>query len=228
MSEREPDWTAETMNRKKGDTTFKQCGWCVHAGSGSYRYSCMLDGSCKLLKGYRNEVKFDTPCKVVGLGKGDIADIVRSKEYEIKTAKDNIKETKKEIDVLKSLKVKDSPPLAESRDHDHFNLGDRVFVFYEGRWNPGTVVNGYRHHDGCVSYVLDAYPESKPGKKGPWGCGMSVPGVIKEWEFSYFQAHRDEFKLWLAAQDRAYNGNRLPMKDYFDALPGARQGKREG
>ena len=41
--ENEPVWNNETINKKKGDTTFKQCGWCDHRGNGSYRYNCMIE-----------------------------------------------------------------------------------------------------------------------------------------------------------------------------------------
>lgn len=213
MEIKEPEWTAENMNRQKGDTTFKKCGWCVYAGSGSYRYNTMLSGNCNLMKSYRNEVGWDTDCKIISLGKQDIKRIVESKQYEIKSSLDGIKRTKQEIKTLLDLKVENRPPLPDNRGQD-FEIGEVVYVFHENKWNRGTVVMGYRHKDGCVSYVLDDYPESKKG----WGCGTAVPCVIKKWEYDYFKKNPNEFTKWLDGSDRKYNGDSLPIKDYFKAM----------
>lgn len=208
-------FTAEMMNNKKGDTTFKVCGWCAYRGSGTYRYDCMIDGNCDLLQSYRNSVKFCTPCRVIDLSKADIKRIIESHKREIIEVKNKIKSKTNVIRVLENIDAEDKPILPENRG-DYFNEGDKVYVYHEKKWNKGVVVPGYRSHDGCVSYVLDSYPESS--KKGPWGCGWSVPGIIHEWEYKYFQKNIDEFQKWLEKSDRDYNGERLDMKSYFDAL----------
>ena len=215
MSNREPEWTAENMNRKKGDTTFKLCGWCEHRGGGSYRYDVMIDGGCDLLKSYDNDVKWDTPCRVIGLGKDDLASLMDNKDYEIRNAKAQIESVGKEKKVLGELskKAKKSPPLPDSRKQD-FELKDVVYVFHDGKWNRGVVVMGYRHKDGCVSYVLDDYPDSRKG----WGCGAAAPCVLKEWEFRYFQKNLPEFKEWLRLSDRDYNGEKLDMEAYYAGM----------
>lgn len=212
---REPVWTAETMNRRQGDTTFSLCGWCKHRGAGSYRYDTMISGSCELMKSYGNDVEFDTPCKIKMLGKDDLADIVRSKEYEIKNSKESIKRTTEEIEVLEGLKNKAvrKPPLPDSRGQD-FEIKDVVYVFHDGKWNRGIVVSGYRHKNGCVSYVLDDYPESQKG----WGCGTSVPCILKQWEYKYFKSHLTDFKEWLRLSDRKYNGDKLDLDAYYYAM----------
>lgn len=216
--DREPSWTAEMMNRKKGDTTFEFCGWCEHRGCGSYRYDTMLDGSCNLLRSYDNKVQFDTPCHVVGLGKDDLESLIGYKNYETRNSESRIKDLKAEKKVLQDLqkKAKKSPPLPDSRKQD-FELNDVVYVFHENKWNRGVVVMGYRHKDGCVSYMLDNYPASNKG----WGCGTAVPCILKEWEYKYFQANLDEFKEWLRLSDRSYNGDQLDMVAYHTALAGS-------
>lgn len=209
----EPEWNAENMNRKRGDTTFEVCGWCKYQGTGSYRYNTMLSGNCNLLKSYQDDVIWNTKCKVKGLGKKDIESLIRNKEYEIRNSESSIKSRKAEIKVLKDLRVKDSPPLPDNRTQD-FKCGEIVYVFHEEKWNRGTVVMGYRSGDGCVSYVLDDYPGSKTG----WGCGTSVPCVLKEWEYKYFKKNLTEFKTWLNRSDRKYNGEHFPIDEYFKAL----------
>lgn len=165
IEDREPKWT-ETLKKRKGDeTTFKQCGWCEHNGGGSYRYNCMLNGSCNLLPSYdeeNDELQFDTPCRVIGKGKEDIERFIGSHESEIKDAKGTIEREKGIIVVLNKLlkTAKNIPPLPWNRKHDHFNIGDKVAVYHQndGEWKFGTVVMGYRHHDGCVSFHLDGTP----------------------------------------------------------------------
>lgn len=213
---REPEWTAENMNRKKGDTTFKLCGWCKFAGSGPYRYGAMLSGNCELLSSYAEHREFDSTCIIKTFGKIDLRDIIESKEREIANARQSISDLKTEIAELKKLKAEavDKPPAPIARRSDHFNIGDSVRVFYEDKWNRGTVVNGYRHHDGCVSYVLDDYPKSVEG----WGCGFAVLCIMLESEYRYFLKHPLDFEQWLRNADRKYNGERLPMGKYYEAL----------
>jgi hypothetical protein len=38
----EPEWTAETMNRKNGDTTFEMCGWCEYSSNGRDGFNLLL------------------------------------------------------------------------------------------------------------------------------------------------------------------------------------------
>jgi hypothetical protein len=214
MNKKEPVWNAENMNRKKGDTNFEMCGWCRHRGCGSYRYDCMISGDCSLLKNYKNETVWNTPCKIKSLGKLDLLDLASSKKYEIEESKRAIEIAEHEMDVLKKLatKAKDKPCLPDSRTCEHFAPKARVRVFLDfpernikADWYIGTVVNGYRSGDGCVSYVLDKLPESKGG----WGCGISAPAVILNSEYQYFKKNPAEFEIWLQKSDRDYNGQRI-------------------
>ena len=106
-------------------------------------------------------------------------------------------------------KAKKKPCLPDSRPHNYFNIKDEVRVYIDGKWEHGVVVSGYRHHDGCVSYILDNIPESRPDKKGPWGCGKSVPTVIKEWEYQHFADNPGDYQKFLDLSDREYNGTIL-------------------
>lgn len=37
------------------------------------------------------------------------------------------------------------------------SVGDRIEMFYEGKWYRGTVVRGYRYHDGIVTMRPDEH-----------------------------------------------------------------------
>jgi len=225
MSRRkEPEWNAQNMNRKQGDTTFKQCGWCEYASSGSVRYDCYLNTNCSLLKDYgkTKETFWDTECIVKKLGKEDMQNIIKNKKYKIRENKASIKRTKKEISIIKSMKLPKKPPLPENRIQD-FKLCEIVWVFCSKRkdktfgddkWHRGIIVKGYRSGDGCISFVLDDFPESKEG----WGCGVAVPCILKGWEYEYFKTHLKEFKDWLILCDRVYNGEKLPLDKYYFAI----------
>ena len=82
-------------------------------------------------------------------------------------------------------------------------------LFYEGKWTKGVVKEGYRHHDGCVSYKLE---NIGPQEKGFWGCGMSVPTVLLESEYTWFIENPDSYKFWSSkAYNREYNGKTIPV-----------------
>lgn len=217
----EPEWSAEHQNRERGTTTFETCGWCEHIGCGSFRYNCAINASCNLLPDYGpdRERRWDSKCYIKMLGVDDIGAIVRSKERAIKNARGQIKSLEKEIFVLGKLATVNKPPLPNNRPYQYYNAGDIVWVFHEGDWRKGAVVAGYRHHDGCVSYVLDDYPAPQKG----WGCGCSVPCVLKEWEFDYFFEHPSDFDVWLNLSDRKYNGKKLELVAYKSSMARIRE-----
>jgi hypothetical protein len=142
----------------------------------------MLSGNCSLFKEYSNDVEFDTQCKIAFLGKDDLMNLIEYKQYKIEEYRNCINSTKKEKEVINKLwkRAKKTPPLPDSRVFDYYNLDDIVYVYFEDKgqkWYRGKVVSGYRHHDGCVSYVIDELPKSNGG----WGCGYAVPIILKEW-----------------------------------------------
>lgn len=217
----EPKWTAKNINRKRGDTTLKQCGWCEYAEGGSARYNCLLWTSCGLIptyEEYNKDLHWDTECIVMKLGKFDFNRLVENKEYKIEEAKNTIERAKEKIKTLKGLIQKEIPCLPNNRPADYFNNNDIVYVFYKNKWARGIIVSGYRSHDGCVSYILDDYSESQPKNKGAWGCGISVPIVIKQWEYDYFKDNLKAFKIWLDFSDREYNGKGLFMGELLRGI----------
>lgn len=231
VQDTEPEWTAENRNRKSGDTTFKQCGWCEHAGGGRCRYNCNLSTNCSLMSDYGigTHLHWDTPCIIKHLSVGDLKDEIHYHKGQIESCLSQIKDAKKSITILnKQIKKagKDkTPPTADNRSADYFNAGDKIRLFLDGRTDggikdgkvgyvKGTVVVGYRHHNGCVSYVLDDYPESKKG----WGCGTTVPSIMLEKDYQFFKKHLDKFAIWLELQDKDYNGNRLNLQLMYDIM----------
>ena len=220
--EDEPEWNATNCNKKEGDTTFDICGWCEYRGGGSYRYNCMLSGYCSLMKDYGDErnVKWDTLCKIKSLGPIDLQSIIKSKKWQIETNEQHITKLKGDIEVLISLVNMSQfrPPLPSNRPCDYYNEGEGIWVFHNDEWVHGIVVSGYRHHDGCVSYILDDYPESQPDKKGPWGCGYAVPGILKDEEMKYFRKHPKDFETYCNLSDKEYNGEKAPMAKMQDTL----------
>lgn len=206
--EGEPEWNAENCNKKQGATTFETCGWCKYS-TGSCRYSCTLKGNCKLMKSYEDSnVEWNTKCKIACLGKADLEAIIKGKGWEINSLRNQISYKEDEKEALEELayRARYIPPLPSNRPHDYYNVGDTIWVFYEGAWQRGTVVNGYRHHDGCVSYILDSFPESRADKKGPWGCGSAVPGILKDEELVHFSYNYEDYCHYLSASYKSYNG----------------------
>ena len=229
----DPEWTAENMNRKRGSTTFKQCGWCKHTGGGGGQYNCMLSTSCNLLHEYGlgSHVYWDTPCLIKMLSKEDMDKIIKWKEYGIKEDQRSTKRLEDEIQTIRKTEFSIKPPLPSNRLHDYeegeivWIYSEKVYSEKEKKWRRATVVPGYRSHDGCVSYIMDGVPESRPKPKGngPWGCGVRVPIVLKDWEYQYFKKHIDDFKIWLHLSDTKYNGERMPIDEMFVALKEAKK-----
>lgn len=104
------------------------------------------------------------------------------------------------------------PPLPRNRKHNHFNIGDKVVVFYNNLWYTGEVKNGYRHHDGCVSYKLDGIGPQNEGEY--WGCGFGVPCVMLKSEYDWFRDNPDKYKIW---RDKScaerYNGEIIELPE---------------
>lgn len=219
----EPEWTPENINRKPGSTTFKQCGWCKYRGCGSCRYNCCIDTSCSLFPDYGlgHQTYWDTPCLIKLLGKDDIDDLIRYKNYKVEELKKTIQRKEGERKILQNLKPAAKPPLPSNRG-DTFNEGKTIWLYRNKKWIRGVIVEGYRSHDGCVSYILDDIKKSKPQPQGtgPWGCGASIPGILLDWEYKYFQDNPNDFKIWLNLSDVKYNGERYDVQEMYDALRG--------
>jgi len=96
--------------------------------------------------------------------------------------------------------------LPNERPFDYFNIGDKIFTYLtikddpsKSGWYSGEVKQGYRHHDGCVSFRLDGIgpqDETEPDFQGFWGSGTQNPGILKLEEFIYFYEHSQEYVEW--------------------------------
>ena len=227
----EPEWTAANMNRERGDTTFKQCGWCEYADGGLGRDSCYLESKCSLMSTYGigSQTYWDTSCIFKHLSSTDLKGATQYHKNIINEFIKKIQDHKKYIAILKAQMKKTgndkTPPLVSNRASEYFNIGDRIRLFLDGdieggitdgkvEYVKGTVVNGYRHHDGCVSYVLDDYPESQKG----WGCGVCMPFIMLEKDYQFFKKHLDKFRIWLEFQDKDYNGKCLNLQLMYDIM----------
>ena len=200
MEELNNEPPVELRHKEKDSTTLKQCGWCKFTGSGSFRHSYMISGSCNLAHyaggGVHSDVKWDTPCIFTEASRADISAMIDGHQREIKSSEDSIQRHGEHIAELTVLQknANDRPTLPQDRSHDHFDAGDPVVVFCEGKWRSGTVEPGYRHHDGCVSYRMDGFG---PQDSGFWGCGTSRPEALLAKEAEWFANNQDQFVIWL-------------------------------
>lgn len=205
--ENKPEWNAENINRKRGSTDFKTCGWCSHS-LGVSRYDCTLHGNCNL-QSYHNEVEWHEECPIVHLGKGDLSAEMNTKEWEINIDLTSIERKKSQITQLAELRKRatDKPPLSHNRKAEHFNVGNRVAVYIKGvdkDWKFGTVVDGCRHHDGCVSFMYDKHP----GKE-PFGGGSEHPSIMLESEWEWFSHNLEDFARWLKSSLEYMNKGKI-------------------
>ena len=220
MSWDKPDSNEPPENlrqREGGSTTLEQCGWCEYA-SGSHRFSYCISGKCRLGKSYDKDVKWDTPCRIATASKSDLEALVKNHEYTINNCDGQIKRQQETIAILQE-RMKDAtdrPPLPSDRPHDHFNIDDRIRVFMDGEWVSGEGRNGYRHHDGCVSYRLNG---KGPQLEGFWGMGYAVPSVMLETTAIKLLESRQEASVWFEkACDKDFNGEKISGSGLLDSL----------
>lgn len=199
---------SNSVSRQHGASNYNICGWCKHA-SGSHRYNYCIGGSCSLLyyqpsKGteialknsHEDRVKFDTQCQLHALTKEDCEAIVEAYDNEIKKAKTERECVRASIRRLQKEKKKATkkPYLIDLRPYNLYNVMDEIVVYtggWEGclikeDWVTAKVIDGYRHHDGCVSYCTDvkvSTGEYLDGHGG--GYGMSRPEGLLRWEYDF-------------------------------------------
>ena len=196
------------QERESNSTTLEQCGWCEYA-SGSHRYNYCIKGSCSLSKSYSKDVIWSDKCKFIDASQTDIDAIVKNHEGTIKQNDRSTERQKEYIKILSGIREKAvfRPPLPDDRKHDHFNLNEPLRVYYENKWQTGEVKEGYRHHDGCVSYRMD---DIGPQEKGFWGNGYAIPTVLLENEYQFFKENTKEYLKWCEiAYNKDFNGERM-------------------
>lgn len=206
-----PEPTGELVARKKNSTTLDECGWCEYA-FGLHRYNYCISGKCSLQNDYDDkEVHWDDKCFFDTASRSEIDSFIDRFRRDIKQSKESIKQDEKYIDRLEDL-IGDAPyipSLPMNRKYNHFEIGDDVAVFIEDRWYFGKVVPGYRHEDGCVSYVLRGFG---PQDKDFWGCGVSVPIVMLKKEYDFFLLSPKAYKTWCKkAYAKDFNGQKLAV-----------------
>lgn len=200
----------DLINKLAGSTTLKQCGWCGYA-MGTHRYNYCISGSCRLDKSYGKDIVWSDKCRFIDASKSDIQSRIRNHRYKIQEAESSVKRRTEFISVLEDMlpNKPDRPPLPDDRKHDHFNIGEPIMLFYEDEWVSGEVKEGYRHHDGCVSYRLDGIG---PQKSGFWGNGYAVPTVLLKAEYDFFKENPDQYLAWSdVAYDKSFNGERMDV-----------------
>lgn len=210
---------ADSINREPGATTFNVCGWCEHCGGGTCRYGYHITTCCPLIPrqlgngetwGGNDKFRFNTPCALAN-GTQELLDTCVE---HLKVRKANLVSRKQQAGTYASylaevmVRADDKPYFAYHRPHDWFNIDDPVMFFTSefdtvlsnkaNLFVSGKVINGYRHHDGCVSVCAD-----EPFHSGEYcnGCGsgfgMSRPEVLHVWEYEYLKTHPDYLKVWL-------------------------------
>jgi len=213
----------ELQDKKYNSTKFKQCGWCEYA-SGTHRYQYCIEGKCSLLKSYSKEIKWNTECLLNNVSKNEIESFVDYHNYEIRNCESSILRHKEYIDILNKIgsKSKYLPPLPDNRKAEHFNIDDEIAVFVEeeNKWYFGEVKNGYRHHDGCVSYRLngkynqEGNDTSFPYVGGYPGCGVAIPYVMLKSEYDWFKENLKEYDVWYKkSYNKDFNGKKLKIAE---------------
>ena len=212
---------AASINRKSGATTFNACGWCKYASGGTCRYSYYITTSCSLIEDAGipdDERRFNTPCTFQTAPE----DFFASVRNGLQKSRDEAVAQKRAADVhirlllrLESM-AEEKPVLPSERPHDYYNIDDPV-VCYIGSWEERTVpdqfatakvINGYRHHDGCVSVCYDDRVHSGSYLDGHGGgYGMSRPEVLHAREYEYLLANPQFAEAWTrSASERALDG----------------------
>lgn len=145
---------------------------------GGKKFRNVIRHSLRIKKEAPEKVYWDTSCIFRYCTEDFVDNIIKLKNEEIEFFENiiipKVERRIRELEIL--LKTADDMPvLPDNRGSEHFNLGDKVMVWYQERrmWKEGIVVYGYRSGDGCVSFHLT---------DGTCICGskMDKPGAFKE------------------------------------------------
>lgn len=197
----------DSRNRQEGTTTFNVCGWCKHTGGGSCRYQYHISTYCSLMlnaglkNGYDSDKKFNSPCVFKNFETADFKKVLVGLKKEKEKTLTKKKNDEKKIRTLLKLKklAEEKPVFPSDRNADWFDLEDKIVCFV-GNWKTklkgisnfqsGKVINGYRHHDGCVSVKFKNRVHNGEYLDGHGGgFGISRPEIMKDWEFEYLLKH---------------------------------------
>lgn len=230
---------AASINRKHDATTFNFCGWCKYAGGGSCRYNYHITTSCSIKNatGLKDEERrFNTPCFLKEAPDKVFDEIRKGLMRERERLIEEKQATDEKIKFLLTLekRAEKKPAMPDHRPHDWFNADDSV-VCYVGKWKErivrdnfatAKVINGYRHHDGCVSVCYDERVHTGEYLEGHGGgYGMSRPEVMHTWEFEYLLGHPDFASLW-SKKGTSKHLERFDSEQFLGAF--AREAVRRG
>lgn len=118
---------------------------------------------------------------------------------------ENEMEQKKWLKELEKY-VGESKPRPNHKRPD-FPIGVHIWGFKPklGKYFKGVSAFGWRTFDGCVSCVLDDFPETK---ENPVGCGVGTPSMLFDHEYQYFSNNPKKFLAWVRTfrVDNIYKG----------------------
>ena len=196
-----------SLNRGSGVTTLNICGWCKHASGGLCRYSFYIKTRCSFEEdsGANVDRVFDSPCFIRTSDDRWLNELRYGIEGKLEALRRERHQIAKKLRVTNDLlrRTEAKPALPSHRPHDWFNIGDPVVCFIGG-WSKDSenerltdaevvtakVIDGYRHHDGCVSVRYDERIHSGDyldGHGGGYGNGR--PEIMHSWEFDYLTAN---------------------------------------
>ena len=208
-----------SLERESDATTLNICGWCKHASGGLCRYNFHIETRCSFEEdagtGDHDDRVFDSPCFIRTADDRRLNDLRHGIEGKLNRLRLERHETAKKlratVDLLRKTEVK--PALPKHRPHDWFNVDDPVVCFIGG-WPDDAkskritaaefelvtakVIDGYRHHDGCVSVRYDERVHNGDYLDGHGGgYGMSRPEILHPWELDYLLANPAFASLYL-------------------------------
>ena len=206
--EREPVDRA-SLERNSDATTLNICGWCKHTSVGLCRYNFNIKTRCSFEEdagtGDYGDRVFDSPCFIQTSDDKWLNELRYGIEGKLELLRLERREIAKKLrvttDLLRKTEVK--PALSSHRPHDWFNIDDPVVCFVGGwpkdadvafladvEWATAKVIDGYRHHDGCVSVHYDERAHGGDYLDGHGGgYGMGRPEIMHRWELEYLLAN---------------------------------------
>ena len=189
-----------------------------------------IDRSVKLVDhDGKTRRRFDTPCFLKFARSADFIKIEEGLERRLKGLIQAKQTSDEKIKLLLAL-IKDAerkPALPDQRPYDWFNIDDPLTCYighWDGRivqddWATAAVIDGYRHHEGCVSVRYDSRVHDGEYLEGHGGgYGMSRPEVMLTWEFDYLREHPDFAHIWVHGASKHLKGYD-PDKLYAAIMP---------
>lgn len=218
----------EDIDRESNSTTLNKCGWCRYAGSGSWRYKYMVEGSCRLLQEADMETDTHrgaaTECSITKMPAKKISRIVERFNQRKTWLIGDLNDKKELVDQMQEVAdgSEEKPYLPQLRPYDYFNVDDEVVMYFGSdseklvgypRFINGKVIEGYRHHDGMVSFITDEVWHSgdyHDGKGG--GSGANRADILLKSEFDYLTQNPDYLNMWLNQLEEHKDGDYAEFK----------------